>query len=389
MAYDIMVLGQTLSERGKQVIKLFTADHVASWDAAVGQLSRKHYRAIVWDSIALDSVGWTELEAFMLNNPLTRAPIILLAPVSQEGDRLKAFDMGCDDYIEAHATADEIAARINRAIYNQIANDQLSSRLRQQIETAPGERADNSDLAANIQFLLQVHGCDNLDQLGQQFFATVRRYGLLCSLQMRGVMGVKNMEVNGMAKDLESQLLLQLKDRGRYVDFGRRTVINYDRVSLLIKNMPDDEAERCSIKGNILCLVEGINSRVLAIEDRCRLLAEKEALKKLSVDVHVTVSALQRTYQQVMKAIVMEVENASERIQNRLPHLALTEQDESFMEHIAEDVVVQTNRIFHDGLRVNELFVELETAVERSLNQVDTAERVAGAAGCNPAPGLG
>lgn len=370
MAYDILVLGQSLSQLGRHVVEVFSADHVLTWEAAHDVLPHKRYRALVWDTLEQTRIDWEVCQRFLANNPMERIPLILLAPAANTADKLTAFDMGCDDYIDAQSSADEICARINKAIYHQIANDQLNQRLARAAETA----RSNSDLGATIQFLLQVHSCDNLDQLGQQFFATIRRYGLTCSLQMRSRFGVKDMEAHGMAKDLESQLLNQLKDSGRFLDFGRRTIINYDRVSLLIKNMPLDGSENCDlIKENIFCLVQGINSRVIALEDRVSLLNEKESLKNLSTEVHSVVLALQRSYQDVMKAIVIEVENASERIQNRLPHLALTEQDEAFMEQITEEVVVQTNRIFNEGLKVDELFAALEQSVERSVSHVNAA----------------
>jgi len=284
-------------------------------------------------------------------------------------DKLKAFDLGCDDFIDAATPGDEVCARVTKAVFHQIAQDQLNQRLVQATETARSAMVDNSDLGANIQFLLQVHQCDDLDQLGQQFFSTIDRYGLSCSLQMRSEMGIKDMEANGMAKDLESQLLLQLKDKGRYVDFGKRTIVNYDRVSLLIRNMPVDDAEKYgAIKDNTFCLVQGINSRIISLEDQYKLLVEKDSLKKLSVDVKGVIGGLKDSYQDVMQNILHEVENASEQIQNRIPTLALTEENEVFLETVADQMVANTNRTFNEGLKVNELFHKLEGAVQRSLD---------------------
>jgi hypothetical protein len=52
------------------------------------------------------------------------------------------------------------------------------------------------------------------------------------------------MEANGMDKSLESKLLLEMKDQGRYVDFGHRSVMNYGAVSLFLKNMHVDEEKK-------------------------------------------------------------------------------------------------------------------------------------------------
>ncbi len=371
MSYEVLMFSKKLSQLGEHVLEFFKAEVVESSDQVLARIGEKNYRAVVWDTVNEPEFELEECKSLLANDSMKSIPVILLTTLSDVKAKVKAFDFGCDDFVDSSTSPDEACARITKSIFHQIANVQLSQRLAQATETAKSAMVNNSDLGANIQFLLQVHACDNVDQLGQQFFATVERYGLACSLQMRSEMGIKNMEAHGMAKDLESQLLLQLKDEGRYVDFGRRTIVNYDRVSLLIKNMPlDDPGKYGAIKDNTFCLVQGVNSRILALEDRHKLLAEKDSLHKLSIDVKTVISALQHSYQDVMSNIVNEVENATEKIQHRLPHLALTEADEEYIDQIAEVLVHQTNSIFNEGLKVDELFMRLEGAVERSLDSV-------------------
>lgn len=371
MSYEVLVLSQQLSHLGEHVVNFFKADSVTSSEQALAKIQEKVYRVMVWDTINESQFDLNQCKALLANDALKKIPAVLLTTSFDIQDKVKAFDIGCDDLIGSGTSPDDTCARITKSIFHQIANTQLDQRLVQATEAARNAMVDNSDLGANIQFLLQVHCCDNLDQLGQRFFATIERYGMNCSLQMRSEMGIKDMEAHGMAKDLESQLLLQLKDSGRYVDFGRRTVVNFDRVSLLIKNMPVDDKDKYSaIKDNTFCLVQGVNSRILALEDRFKLLTEKDSLRKLSSDVHAVINALQNSYQDVMKNIVNEVENATEKIQHRLPHLALMEHDEEFIDQITEGLVSKTNRIFNDGLKVDELFMRLEGAVERSLESV-------------------
>ncbi len=371
MPYDVLVLSSDLSAPARHVVQFFQADVVASRDAAAERMAQKRYRIVVLDRVETADLGLAQCEDLLQQAFMAQTPLVVLTSSPAVQDKVKALEIGCDDLIDSKLTPDEVSARITKSIFHQIANAQLNQRLLLATETARSAMVDNSDLGANIQFLLQIHNCDNLDQLGQQFFATIARYGLSCSLQMRSEMGKKDMEAHGMAKHLESQLLSQLKDSGRYVDFGRRTIVNYDRVSLLIKNMPLNDAEKYgAIKDNTFCLVQGINARIIALEDRYKLLAEKAALHKLSSDVRLVISVLKDSYQDVMKQIAAEVEVVSEQLEHRLPHLALTETDEEFIHAIAAKLVADTTRIFNDGLKVDELFKRLEDAVRRSLDAV-------------------
>ncbi len=377
MSYEVMVFSENLSSLGRRVIDHFKADHVSSMGEVAPKMENKTYRAFVFDAVQGQSSSLEQCQALMEEGLLKGTPLILISASSDVTDIQKAFDLGCDDLIESTTSEDETCTRITKSIFNHIASSQLNQRLVQATETAKTALVDNSDLGANIQFLLKVHACDNLDQLGQQFFNTIQRYGLSCSLQMRAEMGVKNMEANGMAKELESRLLLQLKDDGRYVDFGRRSIINYDRVSLLIKNMPMDDPDKYgAIKDNTFCLAQGINSRIISLEDRHKLTLEKDSLRKLSTDVKDVIGALKNSYQEVMRKIVNEVENASESIQARMPSLALMEADEEFIEGVTEELLMATNRVFNDGLRVDELFNKLEMAVQNSLDSAQAPSEV-------------
>lgn len=371
MGYDVLVLSTALSTSARHVVEFFQADVASSREQLQQRFAQKRYRVLVLDQVAAAHLDIGECETLLQLDCLKGTPLVVLTSSPAVKEKIKALEIGCDDLIDSRAAPDELSARITKSIFHQIANSQLSQRLNQATETARNAMVDNSDLGANIQFLLQIHNCDNLDQLGQQFFATIQRYGLSCSLQMRSEMGKKDMEVHGMAKHLESQLLFQLKDSGRYVDFGRRTIVNFDRVSLLIKNMPLDDPEKYgAVKDNTFCLVQGVNARILALEDRYRLLMEKESLHKLSNDVRLVINTLKYSYQDVMKQIVGEVEGVVEQVEHRLPHLALTETDEQFIYEATAHLVAETNRIFNDGLKVDELFERLESAVRRSLDAV-------------------
>ncbi|MCR6653540.1 MAG: DNA-binding response regulator [Cellvibrionaceae bacterium] len=368
MPYDVLLLSPHLSTLAQDVAGFFQADVARGQDELPTLMSGKRYRIVVMDMIGDSPIDLSSCEKLLRQEFMQNMPLVVLTTDYSVKDKVKALEVGCDDLIDSKTTPDEVFARITKSIFHQIANSQLNQRLQLATETARNVMVDNSDLGANIQFLLQIQNCDNLDQLGQQFFATIQRYGLSCSLQMRSEMGKKDMEAHGMAKHLESQLLFQLKDSGRYVDFGPRTIVNYDRVSLLIKNMPLNDAEKYgSIKDNTFCLVQGINARILALEDRFKLLREKEALHKLGNDVRTVMGGLKMAYQDVMKQIVGEVENVTEKLEHRLPHLALTEADEQLIYDLSAKLVVETNRIFNEGLKVDEYFERLEGTIKRSL----------------------
>lgn len=380
MSYQILLCSEELSFIGEHVKHFFKAKCVASSDDLQHVLTAGDYRAVVIDCTSATHSLMTCAAAGLALGKRLDLPVILIAKQCSLADKIEAYQNGCDDIIDPATNKDEACARITKSIFHRIANEQLNNRLELATETARNAMVDNSDLGANIQFLLAVHECDNLDQLGQQLFAALERYGLKCSLQMRSSLGVKNMEAHGMSKDLESQLLYQLKNTDRYIDFGARTICNYDRVSLLIKNMPTDDAEKYgAIKDNTFHLLQGLNARIHSLEDRHTLIEERECLRKLSKDINTVMTCVKARYQDVMQGIMDEVDLSTSMLQDRVPHLALIESDEVFIDGVVERLIGTVNSVFSEGLKVDEIFMRLEMSLETSIHALDEHPELAGA----------
>ena len=349
--------------------KNFDTTVVDTVDAALSLLVEFDYKSLVIDLSNFYCPDFKPFVGTILGNEeFSELPVILLAGSDSLAVRLEAFELGCDDYIGLNVDNDEVCARIHKAIFNRIANEQLKSRLDAANTAAYSAMLDNSDLGSNQRFLLGVNGCDNLDQLGQLFFTAFEHYGLSSSLQMRSRYSIKNMEANGMARDLESQLLDQMKGAGRYIDFGCRTIVNYGQCSLLVRNMPlGDERKYGAIKDNTFALVQGIHARIVALDEHERLQQEKKALQKLSVDVKEVMQAIDDSYQGVMRDIVSSVEDMADSISKKIPALALSLEQEQFFDQVVSSCIENTNKIFNQGLQVDECFKKLSRDMDNAL----------------------
>jgi hypothetical protein len=379
MSYPILIYSVELSAIGRHLQDFFKAKVCQDLPACQDSLQAHHFRAFIIDCSDCDCSDTGCYTGYIELAKQADIPAIVICQALNLQQKIAAHEVGCDDILDSRTSPDEATARVTKSIYHRIATKQLNERLQLASETAKNALIDNSDLGANIQFLLAVNSCDNLDQLGQLLFSTLERYGLKCSLQMRTRMEIKNMEAHGMSKDLESQLLYQLKDSGRYIDFGSRTLCNYDRVSLLIKNMPTEDKEKYgAIKDNSFYLLQGVNARLHALENQHTLDEEKKCLKKLSSDITQVTSSIKERYQDMMRSIVNEVETAALLIQDRIPHLALLEKDERYIDNIIERLITGTNQIFNEGLKVEDAFKRLESDLEKSIHTLDEHPELSG-----------
>lgn len=281
-------------------------------------------------------------------------PVIFVSPSDSNEERLAAYDCGADDYLSVEDLKTELHGRLERLIINKIANDQLKMQLAQATEMAYIAMSGTSDLGVNIQFLLDINHCSNLDELGMRAFQALKSYGISCSLQMRSQFAVKNMEANGMSKSLESKLLSEMKDQGRYVDFGRRSVMNYESVSLLVKNMPiDDEKKYGAIKDNVFSLLQGIDARIQALDTLESLALEKDLVRSLTIKMKDLMSSVDESYQVVMKDIADVVEDMADNIEGSMQYLGMSEEQETSLHTTIEKAILQTSKVFSEGLSLD------------------------------------
>lgn len=295
-------------------------------------------------------------------------PVICIGESDALDAKLEAFAAGCDDYLPHDTTTDELLARIERSRYHKLANDQLRQRMEEASQLAFNAMSNSSDLGVVLNFLIDSTECSNLDQLGQMFFRAIGHYRLNCSLQLRSLQGVKNMEANGMARALESHLLWQLRDQGRFVDFGSRSVINYEDVSVLIRTVPsEDEQKRTQLKDNMLAMLKALQMRVRQLDDLQALQRERDMLRQVARRMPELTEKIRDAYYQTIKRIVSAMEEVSGNLSDTIPQLALSEQEEHTLVRTLEHGVSVTHQAFNEGLKIDDDFRKFVSLLQQTL----------------------
>jgi len=332
----------------------------------------ENIKLILFDLSQASPVDLEQISAIKNADVGEETPLVVLHGDSLRDQRLNAFKLGCDDFIDVTTDQDEIAVRCDKLIFNKIANEQLKERIQQANEMAFIAMSDTSDLGVNIQFLIDANQCNNLDELGMSLLQSVSNYGIKASLQLRSEFGIKNMEQNGMAKDLESALLWELREDGRYVDFGKRSVMNYEQVSLLVKNMPlDDEKKYGAIKDNVFSLLQGADARIKALDSLKQLEQQQNLMKAIAVKMKNMMGEIDEGYQSVMKDIADVVENMAEGTNEIITNLALNEEQELALENVMNSGIEATNQVFSEGLKMDESLKKVISEMDGLLAEGD------------------
>ncbi|MGO2373619.1 MAG: response regulator [Pseudoalteromonas prydzensis] len=205
-------------------------------------------------------------------------PVMFLSGKSELPERVKGYNAGAADYIVKPFNAEELMARI-RVLYEY---RQHSIKLKNDVEraqiTAEIAMTDSGDMGRIMRYVGQTYHAHDLQSLSNYFFEFFR------PLNLDVVVAFWYQDVGVICTDdvvcpLEQELLEKHRYSNRFVDFSNHTIINYPKVSILIKNMPlDDEALYGRYKDLFPHILEVTNAKIQDMEVNEKVLAQAHAV---------------------------------------------------------------------------------------------------------------
>lgn len=184
-------------------------------------------------------------------------PIIFATSHESLEEHLKAFDAGGNDICVKPVSAEILIRKTRLAIQQWRERAELKTRQEALKAQAAQYQSGMSDRRLLLQFTRIALGCDNFDQLAQNFLHACRLLGAQCCLAIRHDDTESAWSAEGTATALERSVLTQVAKMGPLVQFKNRLAINQDRLSVVVSNMPDEHSEEAArIRDNMSMLVD-------------------------------------------------------------------------------------------------------------------------------------
>ena len=194
-------------------------------------------------------------------------PVMFLSSKIELSDRVKGYSVGASDYITKPFNAEELIARI-KVLYEY---RQKCAKLKLDIvkanKTAEIAMTESGDMGRIMRYVGQSYHANNFQSLSEYFFTFFAPLNLdVVVVFWYQSKGIFYSQQSGVCP-LEQELLEQHRHAQRFVDIGSSTIINYPKVSLLIKNMPvDNDALYGRYKDLFPHILEVTNEKVVTME---------------------------------------------------------------------------------------------------------------------------
>ena len=334
--------------------------------------SNKH-ELILLDIMMPEMDGYEVCEKIKANTETEDIPVIFVTGKDSLEERIHGFDVGAEDYFVKPFDHDELLIKIKKTLDTQQDRISLKSQAEQATTVAMQAMKDTGDLGLMLRFFETSFTSKTFNDLTKHLFETTRTLGWSCSLQIRDNYNVHNASDTGLISPIEESLLTQAQSKGRFFDFRHRTIVNFDHITLLIKNMPiEDPIRYGTIKDQVCILLNGAEARTKSLIAEMELDRHRLCLVETIESTLQTMDAIRQSYHTLRVEGASIVEDIKDKTDELVLNLGLTEAQETALIEIPEEGVTKTVNLFNKGIGIDSKFEKLT----HQLDEISAATNI-------------
>lgn len=276
--------------------------------------------------------GYQVCEQLAERESYKHIPIVFLSSHSSLHERMLGYEMGADDYIVKPFQAEELQARLSvllryaeqqKALHEQIA---LANR------TAMEALHTTSELGQAMSFMEKSLNYHTIEEASLGLLEVINNLALDCRLMISLGDDKQWYPSPDEISPLEKELIEMSDHNQRFHDFGNSTLVNFPAASLLITNMPLEDAERYGrLKDLLPLLLSGLSSKLYS-------LATQDALHQHTVELTRSLGRIRGSLYQLGTTLLKNRKVGSETLQamihtlqDDLLRMGLEEDEEQYL----------------------------------------------------------
>ncbi len=342
-------------------------------DEGIGTALEWHPNVILLDVEMPGKNGYEVCEALKTNPITANIPVIFVSGNSSLRERLVGYEVGGDDYLVKPCERELIKAKVDYICAQHESKKELGEQAQNAHRVAEDAIQSSAEIGRAIRFVEKSYALPSFDELANSVFKTMAELGLKTSIMFIS----DNEELfyshsQSEISPLEKDLLVLTHDKGRFYDFGCRTICNFRQVAMLIKNMPLDDRERYGrLKDTIPFILGATDEKIRALDTHTSLLKQAEHLNSTTDAIRTTLDNISQSASKSQSKINETMRTTMQDLDSMLPRMGLEDDQEKIL-------IERLDRTFMETVANLDIGMELKgslSGIVRLLSHLVTQQK--------------
>lgn len=285
-------------------------------------------------------------------------PIIFVSALSSHKEKMVGYKAGAEDYVCKPFDGDELFAKVALTLSASAAIAEYEKNASETMNMAMTALTTAGNVGTALQFSNASLLTSTADELAELLLEYYSIYGLIVTLRYAQENSIKFYSHSLPVSEVEKKLMNQANEQGRFIDFGKRTLVNYERISVLIKNMPiDDEQKFGDMKDNLGFIGDAAEARAKSIEIEKALNTIILSSKEILTEIDQEYKSNGMKNDSILALLHQKMGDAFQFLEMRV-------EDEDSLISILVDAESQSKTLYKDGLNI-------EAKITRLMSDID------------------
>lgn len=258
-------------------------------------------------------------------------PVIFVSSHDTLEERLAAFDAGGDDFVVKPFDAEVLHRKAKRMVEIFTRHTQLTEEKNLANQMAMDFLKSSSETGVIFSLVRSALKCTQLADLATRLVEAAQELGILCHVRICHADGAVAITPHGIATPLETSILEQSAKLGRFFQFKHRFVVNFEKVTILVQNLPEDEEIAGRLRDNVTILAESAQAVAENIAVRQEAAMRAETMQVAAVESCAAAENLRRIYHQQQNQARQLLDELTKEIEDSYLFLGLTDNQEDMV----------------------------------------------------------
>ena len=297
---------------------------------------------VVLDVMMPEMDGYEVCRYFKQDDQLKEIDIIFVSANDSTAEKLKGYDVGGQDYVTKPVSPEELIRKIELTIQSKQHRNSILEEKNYAFSTAMTAMSTAGELGVVMAFFRKLPAITEPVQLAQQMVASLQEFDLKSVVRLQINQGDFYLDSDGDPAELTRELLNKAVEADRIIERNNRAVFNFGIISVLIKNMPEDEELRGRYRDTVAMIIEGGSTKL-------ELLNRDTQLASLIQDAQQALSEVDREQLEHKKKVQNLVEHLTDDLERSFLAWELTETQEGVLVDMVNKTIDDSILQFEEG----------------------------------------